>query len=154
MIPHGILWLPITNHVSFIDTLPLIPLSNLEHPWLIFNYIEEPLINSNHTWLSWHDDPPFTSLTSCDLIWLLLIKLDLTQSPFTKPSPVVHTVQFKPRKPRKRGVWGAVLEVHEVHEGWGEGWSHNYSHKHTHTKPLRVNFVFGPISAHGARTWK
>ena len=26
------------------------------------------------------------------------------------------------------------------------------SHKHTHTKPLWVNFVFGPISAHGART--
>ena len=28
----------------------------------------------------------------------------------------------------------------------GEVWSHNYSHKHTHTKPLRVNFVLGPIS--------
>ena len=30
-------------------------------------------------------------------------------------------------------------------EGWGEGWD-GWSHKHTHTKPLRVNFAFGPIS--------
>jgi hypothetical protein len=26
-----------------------------------------------------------------------------------------------------------------------EGCSHNYSHKHTHTKPLWVNFGFGPF---------
>ena len=62
---------------------------------------------------------------------------------------VVHKGYFYPRTLELRdgeGWWGRMRD--------GEGWSHNYSHKHTHTKPFRVNFVFGPISAHRARTWK